>query len=352
MRNTRVRHPLVTAFLLAASAGIISSPSTANDTPPGETFDLSTWKLTLPMDADGNGKVDEIKVSDLQSYRHSDYFYLDDDNNMVFVTPNSAFTTPNSSNARTELRQMLRGTDTSIGTHDPKNNFALASHGKADEFAQIGGYLEATLRVEHVAERSKKPDRKSAYSVVIGQIHAGKDQALMEANEGFGHGNEPLKIFYKKLPDQDTGSVFWNYEKNLAKEDPKRTDVSYAVWGNDWSSNVDPGKEGISLGETFSYKVEVKGDIMHLTFNSQGHPTRNFEINLADNVDANGKEDTDDLPAGYAGDWMYFKAGSYNQCNTKASSNACEGTGVWETDKANGDYAKVVFTKLESGKTD
>ncbi|MFP5300541.1 polysaccharide lyase family 7 protein [Cobetia sp. SIMBA_158] len=350
MQHNRARQPLMNALVLALGTVTISAPSLANDTPPAEAFNLDTWKLTLPMDGNGDGKVDEIKVSDLQSYRHADYFYLDDEDHLVFVTPNKAFTTPNSSNARTELRQMLRGTDTSIGTHDPQNNFALASHKHADQYAQVGGFLEATLRVEHVAERSRKPDRKSAYSVVVGQIHAGKDKALMEEDEGFGHGNEPLKIFYKKLPDQDTGSVFWNYEKNLAKEDPRRTDVSYAVWGNDWSSNADPGEEGISLGETFSYKVVVKGDIMHLTFNAEGHPTRNFEINLADNVDANGQVDQEDLPAGYAGDWMYFKAGSYNQCNTKPSSNACEGTGEWAKDEANGDYAKVVFTELESGK--
>ncbi|MGO2415277.1 polysaccharide lyase family 7 protein [Cobetia crustatorum] len=351
MHNNRVRHPILNALIIAAGASAIASPAFANDAPPADAFNLDTWKLTLPMDGDGDGKVDEITVSDLQSYRHQDYFYLDDEDHLVFVTPNKAFTTPNSSNSRTELRQMLRGTNTKIGTHDPKNNFALASHKNADKFAQVGGYLEATLRVDHVAERSKKPERKSAFSVVVGQIHAGKDESVMEENEGFGHGNEPLKIFYKKLPDQETGSVFWNYEKNLAKEDPKRTDVSYAVWGHDWNESTDPGEEGIALGDTFSYKVEVKGDIMHLTFNAEGHPTRDFEINLADNVDANGKVDSDDLPAGYAGDWMYFKAGSYNQCNTKPSSNACEGTGEWKTDEANGDYAKVVFTQLDSGKT-
>ncbi len=327
----------------------MASAVLANDAAPAEAFDLSTWKLTLPMDADDNGSVDEIPVSELQSYTHKDYFYLNDQNHLVFVTPNSAFTTPNSSNARTELRQMLRSEDTSIGTKDPENNFALASHPNAEDYAQIGGFLEADLRVEHVALRTDNPERKSAYSVVIGQIHAGKDEALMQQGGGFGHGNEPLKIYYKKRPGDATGSVFWNYERNLEKEDPLRTDISHAVWGGDWSETAAPGEDGIALGESFSYRVEVKGDIMHLTFEAEGHPTRHFEKNLASNVGANGEVDSDDHPNGYAGDSMYFKAGSYNQCNTKPNSGACEGTGNWSTDQANGDYAKVIFSSLKSG---
>lgn len=125
-----------------------------------QVFDLTTWKLTLPMDVDGDDAVDEISVGELQSYQHPDFYYLDDDNHLVFVTPNSAFTTPNSSNARTELRQMLAGADDTLGAKAPEQNFALASHPDADRYAQIGGYLDATLRVDHVAERTDKPDRR------------------------------------------------------------------------------------------------------------------------------------------------------------------------------------------------
>jgi poly(beta-D-mannuronate) lyase len=323
----------------------------ANNASPAEAFDLSHWKLTLPMDGNQDGNVDEESVSELQSFTHPDYFHLDDHDRLVFVTPNSAFTTPNSSNARTELRQMLRGEDTSIGTKDPGNNFALASHPDADEYNRIGGFLEATLEIEHVSMRTENPERKSAYSVVVGQIHAGKDTALMQEEGGFGHGNEPLKIYYKKRPGDDTGSVFWNYERNLGKEDPLRTDISHAVWGGDWNATDAPDEAGIALGESFSYRVEVKGDTLHLTFSAEGHPTRRFEKDLASNIGVDGKIDSDDNPNGYAGDGMYFKAGSYNQCNTKPDSGACEGTGNWATDQANGDYVKVVFSSLESGPT-
>ena len=75
-----------------------------------------------------------------------------------------------------------------------------------------------------------------------------------------------------------------------------------------------------------------------------------YQINLADNVDANGEVDALDNSQGYAGDAHYFKAGIYNQCSTKDAPGvwyaACPGTGDWETDKANGDYAQATFSRL------
>jgi len=314
---------------------------------PADRFDLSQWNITVPLDEDGNEKVDIISVADIQSYSHPDFFYLDDEGNMVFQTPNKAFTTPNSSNARSELRQMIRGTNTRIKTKEPGNNFALADHPNAAEFGAIGGRMEATLSVNHVALRAGNPDKSPAFSVVVGQIHAGKDSQPVD---GFGWGNEPLKIYFKKWPGQETGSVFWTYERNLAKEDPLRRDIAYPVWGYAWDQMANPGSNGIALGEEFSYTVNVLGNVMTLTFEAEGHETVTYEINLANNVDAYGNVDTNDHPLGYAGDWMYFKAGAYNQCSTKDDPGfwyaACLGSGVWAEDFANGDYASVTFSRL------
>ena len=66
--------------------------------------------------------------------------------------------------------------------------------------------MEATVMVDHVARRAGNPDRPAAFSAVIGQIHAIKDKPQSGA---FGYGNEPLKIYFKKYPDHNTGSVFW-----------------------------------------------------------------------------------------------------------------------------------------------
>ena len=314
---------------------------------PAEVFDLNCWKITLPLDEDNDGRVDEKSVSEISTYSHPDYFYLDENAHMVFAAPNRATTTANSSNTRSELRQMLRGTTTSIGTGDPGNNFSLAAHEDASDFGAIGGKMEATLKVDHVAVSALYTDKYPVYSVVVGQVHAGKSN---DNSNGFGWGNEPLKIYFKKLAEHDYGSVFWTYERNLAREDPNRTDIAYPVWGNTWENSNDPGAEGIALGEEFSYVVNVYENIMYLTFETENHDTVEYQIDLSNNVDAYGNTDTADFVQGYSGDSFYFKAGAYNQCNVNTDEGfwytACSGTGVWETDYANGDYVQVTFSNL------
>ena len=268
---------------------------------------------------------------------------------MVFTAPNKAVTTQSSSNTRSELRQMIRGLDTSVGTKSYSNNFAIAAHPDAAYFNQIGGRLDATLKVNHVAKSAKHP-KKPAYSVVVGQIHAGKDKDVIAEGKGFGWGNEPIKIYYKKWPEHNTGSVFWTYERNLAKDNPDRTDIAYPVWGNTWENPADPKSAGIALGEKFSYTINVIGSVMHLTFSHKDKTTVSYEIDLSNNIDAYGNVDKKDHPTGYSGDWLYFKAGAYNQCSTKDADGVwyagCAGTGHWPTDKANGDYTQVTFSNL------
>lgn len=323
---------------------------------PATKFDLSQWKITLPLDDNKDGKVDEIDVKDLKKYQHPDFFYLDENGHMIFTTPNVATTTSGSTNTRSELRQMLRGSKTKISTRDPRNNFAIKSHPLSRKFATVGGKLEASLYVKHVATRAKYADKPPAFSVVVGQIHADKGSDDLKKKNGFGWGNEPIKIYYKKWPNHTKGSVFWNYERNLAKDNPNRIDIAYPVWGNTWKNPADPGDEGIALGEEFSYVINVYEDIMYLTFTSANHKTVSYEISLANNADANGKVDSKDHPYGYLGDAMYFKAGAYNQCSSADSPGswypACLGTGDWQIDKAAGDYTSVAFTRLSVGKSE
>jgi len=206
---------------------------------------------------------------------------------MVFATPNKAFTTPNSSNTRSELRHMLRGSNTNIKTHDPKNNFVIAARRDAEGFGRIGGRMDATLRVDQ------------------------------------------------------------------AKDNPDRRDIAYPVWGNTWENPTDPGAQGLPLGEDFSYTVNVYENTMYLRFENPRLGVKIFSLNLANNIDAYGNPDTKDNRYGYGGDQNYFKAGAYNQCSTKDTPGfwyaACPGTGEWTTDKANGDYAQVSFSKLTVG---
>lgn len=339
---------VLSASIAACSSTSISSVDNDDIVHPSDIIDLSYWNITLPTDVNADGKPDMVKTKDIQAYTHPDFFYVNNNNEVVFTSPNVAVTTANSKNARSELRHMSRGINTRIKTKDPKNNFVLAAHPKANEFAAIGGKLEATLKVNHVALNSSKPEKFPSYSVVIGQIHAGNDK---DRSQGFGYGNEPLKIYFKKFPNHEFGSVFWTYERNLPKEDPNRTDIAYPVWGNTWENTAEPGKAGVALNEEFSYEVNVVDNIMHLSFTSATKPTVNYSINLADNVNAYGEVDAKDFAQGYAGDWHYFKAGAYNQCNGGTANpfwgTGCSGTGVWELDYKNGDYTQVTFSNIK-----
>jgi poly(beta-D-mannuronate) lyase len=356
MNIPRVKHIALYGALLPLSLSLLTAcGSTENQQPtgpvPADKFDLSHWKITVPVDLDKNGKIDEVSVKNIQTYQHPDFFYLDENGGMVFTAPNKAITTANSTNTRSELRQMIRGSNTKIKTNYAGNNFAIAAHPLSERFGAVGGKMEATLKVDHVAVRATNPNKSAAFSVVVGQIHAGKDKALVEKTKVFGWGNEPLKIYFKKWPGHEKGSVFWNYERNLAKADPNRTDITYPVWGNTWENPNEPGDAGIALGEEFSYTVNVYENTMYLTFKAQGKPDVNYAINLANNVDAYGNVDEKDNKFGYTADWSYFKAGAYNQCSTKLAEGGwypgCLGTGDWKTDKANGDYAQVTFSSLK-----
>lgn len=320
---------------------------------PASQFDMTYWKITLPMDGDKNGKVDEIKNPAILNYSHPEFFYLDGNNHLVFKVQNKAVTTKNSKNARSELRQMLRGGDTSIGTKDTLNNFALAAHEEADTFGAIGGKLEATLKVNHVSMNAAHPMKSPAFSVVVGQIHAGKNKEIMASGTGFGQGNEPLKIFFKKRPGHETGSVFFNYERNLPKAHPDRTDISYPVWGNAWDSAEDPKDAGLALGDEFSYSVNIFESTMYLVFSSEKHGTAKFQIDLTKNVDAFGNVDEKGFSRAYEQETFYFKAGAYSQCSAKNDegfwSPGCAGTGDFAEDKATGDYNSVTFSKLTLG---
>ena len=294
------------------------------------------WKITL-----GDGSSEK----DLVNYEHEDYFYNANDGIdwVVYKTPNSGGTTPNSSNTRSELRQLPEWTP------------------------ETGGKLTGTLKVMHVSTTgdARVP---ATFSVVIGQIHS---------NEW--HKNEPIKIFYKKFPGHTKGSVFWNYEINTEGDNGERWDYSTAVWGYDWSvigssatTYPEEPEDGIELGEEFSYEINVYNGIMYVTFISEGHTSKTFTKSLVSSdysgysdipeqvltvFSSTGQDGTEKHNA-YAGELQYFKQGAYNQTNGKDP----EENMVWNTGAetyggdladqyANGSYAEVWFKEatVDSG---
>ena len=131
---------------------------TKTQTPSGN-FDLSHWKLTLPLQASGanGGKPVEISASQLSAgYTDAQYFYAGTNGEMVFWCPVSGAKTENTEYPRTELRELI----------DPANdNVCWAAPGTH--------VLDARCRVSEVPSSQK---------VIIGQIHSysGKAKPLIK----------------------------------------------------------------------------------------------------------------------------------------------------------------------------
>ena len=279
---------------------------------------------------------DGTRSEDLAAFEQKDFFYTVIDGTrrwVVYKTPNAGITSRTSSNTRTELGE------------------------KRHWIPEQGGKLTGSLKVMHVSTTGDA-QVSSSFSVVIGQIHSDE-----------GHENEPLKIFYKKFPGHEKGSVFWNYEINTEGDNSGRWDFSTAVWGDDWQTVGDgpdsfpkEPKDGIALGEEFSYEVNVHRGIMYLTFSAEGHETKTFTKSLIKS-DFAKKEDIPEQvkrvyatknrggverDTAYAGEIQYFKQGAYNQANGKSTKSATY-DGDIAKQYANGSYAEVWFRAATVG---
>jgi len=283
---------------------------------------MEDWKILC-----GDG----TKSDSLVGFSKENFFYVENDGTtdwVVYKTPNSGITSRTSSNTRTELGQ------------------------KAHWIPETGGKLTGTLKVMHVSTTGDAT-KASSFSTVIGQIHSDE-----------GHENEPLKIYYKKFPGHEKGSVFWNYEINTEGDNIGRFDFSTAVWGYDFSdvgtsANEYPlePKNGIALGEEFSYEVNVYKGMMHLTFTAEGHENKTFAKNLLKSDFATKKDIPEQVlkvyanrekgggverDTAYAGEIQYFKQGCYNQANAKSTNSEVYGGDI-SKQYENGSYAEVWF---------
>lgn len=76
---------------------------------PASGIDLTNWKLTLPTDANSDGKADEIKQPTLANFKFTPYFYVRADGGTAFRADCDGATTTGSSYPRCELREMKNG---------------------------------------------------------------------------------------------------------------------------------------------------------------------------------------------------------------------------------------------------
>lgn len=184
---------------------------------PSGNFDLSNWKITLPVDFTGNITGTAVEVKLLTNYSSS-YFYTSTvDGAMVFRAAVDGATTSGSSYARSELREM-KGTD------------------RAAWNLTTGGVMTATLEVDVAPMRFDGTMGK----VVVGQIH--------------GQSNELVRIYW------DNSKVYFaNDQSGL-----NNTENKFYFFN---SAGLQPN---ISLNEKFSYVIDAKGSTLEVSIYADG----------------------------------------------------------------------------------
>ncbi len=286
---------------LATAFGANAAPQS-----PAELLDLSCWKITLPVSLTGGDKPTEFSEKEISSgAKHDDYFYVNEAaDGVVFRSPIAGVRTSNNTKyIRSELREMMRCGDSDISTRGMNgNNWAFSSNVSEESLksaAGVDGKLSATLSVDHVTTTG---DIWQVGRVIIGQIHAPKD--------------EPVKIYYRKMPGHNTGSVWITHE-------PKDGyDITFPMIGpttpNYWrqgEKNVPASfDDGIALGEKFSYEIDVVGSDMTVTISREGKDDVVQKVDMQNS----GYELEDQ--------WMYFKAGVYNQNRTGDADDYVQAT--------------------------
>ena len=247
---------------------------------PSKFFDLSDWSLSVPTDEDGNGKADHIKETGLalMGYK-SDYFYCNNEGGLVMTCPIGGFRTSlNTSYTRVELREMLRAGNTDVGTQGTtKNNWV---HKKSRATKKAGGYdgeLKATLAVNKVTTTGSQ---EQVGRVIIGQIHA-KD-------------NEPVRLYYRKLPNNEKGSIYFAHERRDGNEE-------YHELIGSRSKKAKNPEDGIALDQKFSYTITLFKNELTVKIYQKYKPVIKKTVNIR--------------TSGYKvrEEYLYFKAGVYNQ---------------------------------------
>ena len=175
----------------------------------GHDVNLTCWKLTLPVDADGgfDGVAAEVKRPGFETKP----WFEERVDGVVFTAPVNGATTKGSKYPRCELREL-----------DDDGSLAAWTVAK-------GGWLQATLSVDEVP----KTKRGEPGALVIGQIHGPQD--------------ELCRLYFRD------GKLTYSNDKSGADEKERSFELK-ATNGNTTE---------IGLGEKFEYTIEVSrlGDL-------------------------------------------------------------------------------------------
>ncbi|WP_081149728.1 polysaccharide lyase family 7 protein [Cognaticolwellia beringensis] len=269
-------------------------------------IELIDWYLSVPTDEDNNGKSDSIKEDDLaDGYFDPRFFSLSKDGGLIFSTSVTGYKTSTNTNyVRSELREMLRRGNTSHSTQGVnKNNWVFSTAPQIDlnNAGGIDGELTAELAVNSVTTTGED---YQIGRVIIGQIHANDD--------------EPVRLYYRKLPNNSNGAIY------IAHEELGGDDTYYEIIGSR-SNSADNPTNGIALNEKFSYSITVVGHALTVTITK---------------ADGSEFEQTVDMTqSGYdvGSQYMYFKAGVYNQNNSGDAHDYVQAT-FYQIDNSHSGY--------------
>ena len=236
--------------------------------PPSGNFDLSHWKLQMPVDSNGTniGNAAEISAAQLAAGFTNSFFHTAPDGAMAFWTPNDGATTSGSTHPRSELRELLNPANANV------NWTVYGSH-----------ILTAQCKVTQVPADTGK--------VCIGQIHEPNTKPDGSASAN----NEHLIMF--DLPNQKIYANI-NLDGNLAST---------------FSQTFITGA-GVALNSNLNYTMSVSNGVLKISVNNV---TNSWNLLSGTNYLGHIAQNWDRASS----NTMYFKAGDYNQ-----TTNAC---GCW-----------------------
>ena len=162
------------ALALALLAGTANAAPALNpSSAPGGNFNLSVWELQEPTGSPGSpNTISSSRLQGSSGYQDSYFFTNKTDGSMSFWDPENGVTTPNSSYARSELREM--------------NSSGSAASWKLSGTHTLSATLKATQIPDHVC---------------VGQVHIADGQnSTKPLAELYYHSNGQIAIAIENSP--------------------------------------------------------------------------------------------------------------------------------------------------------
>ncbi len=214
----------------------------------GDVINLSIWKLTIPMDDNGDDVADEVVMPTLRLFEDPDFFHLSSDGeSVVFRAKCGAPTTEDEAFPRSELREMKKGgtTETSWGTNDGKvHNLTISAaiNAAPDKHkdvvcARISDSESDLLKVR-LEGKKLLIDRKDADPVVLDDDYE-------------------MGTFFNLMIIADNGRIRALYERKQIMEWKVERENVYFNVGCYTQSNTEKGDEPDAYGETAFQSVFV-----------------------------------------------------------------------------------------------